>query len=128
MSSVEAGPRIPPARLWWRREKLGWQWISRCAKVCGDCLAAVRSPNSWRPDVVSRIAWHARGFRCAKSSTGLIDIALPLASHQPPSDKAIEIAWPNGIALRVAPGCDCETLREAFGLLSSAMNGEIWSC
>lgn len=49
-------------------------------------------------------------------------------SHQPPAAKAIEIAWPNGIALRIPAGCDSKTLREVFGLLSSAMNGEIVSC
>jgi hypothetical protein len=53
---------------------------------------------------------------------------VPDVSHQPPTAQAIEIAWPNGIALRVAPGCDSKTLREVFALLSSAMNGEIVSC
>ena len=48
--------------------------------------------------------------------------------HQRPIGQAIEIAWPNGIALRVAPGCDSKTLREVFGLLSSAMKSEIGSC
>jgi hypothetical protein len=53
---------------------------------------------------------------------------IPELDHQPPTAKAIEIACPNGIALRVAPGCDSKTLREVFGLVTSAMNGEIVSC
>ena len=53
---------------------------------------------------------------------------IPDVRHQPPIAHAIEIAWPNGIALRVAPGCDSKMLREVFGLLSSAIKGEIVSC
>ena len=53
---------------------------------------------------------------------------IPDVGHQPPTARTIEIAWPNGIALRVAPGCDCQTLREVFGLLSSAIKSEIASC
>ena len=53
---------------------------------------------------------------------------IPDVSHQPPTAQAIEIAWPNGIAVRLAPGCDSTMLREVFGLLTSAMNGEIASC
>jgi len=53
---------------------------------------------------------------------------IPDLSHQPVTAQAIEIAWPNGIAVRVAPGCDSKTLREVFGLVTSAMNGEIVSC
>jgi len=53
---------------------------------------------------------------------------IPDIGHQPPTTQAIEIAWPNGIVLRVAPGCDPKTLREVFGLVMSAMKGEIVSC
>jgi len=53
---------------------------------------------------------------------------IPDVSHQAPAAPAIEIAWPNGIVLRVAPGCDSKTLREVCGLLTSAMKSEIVSC
>ena len=48
--------------------------------------------------------------------------------HQRPTARPIEIAWPNGIVLRVALGCDPQTLREVFRLLSSTMKGEIVPC
>jgi hypothetical protein len=69
---------------------------------------------------------HRRKKAVAKSLVAVR--VIPDVSHQPPTAKVIEIVWPNGVALRVAPGCDSQTLREVFGLLSSAMNGEIASC
>ena len=53
---------------------------------------------------------------------------IPDLGHQPPTAKAIEVAWPHGIVLRIPAGCDSKTLREVFGLLSSAMKSEIGSC
>ena len=69
---------------------------------------------------------HRRKKAVAKS---LIPVqVIPDVGHQPPTAKAIEIAWPNGVALRIPAGCDSKTLREVFVLLLSAMNGEIVSC
>ena len=53
---------------------------------------------------------------------------IPDVEIQPPTAKAIEIAWPNGIVLRIAAGCDSQTLCEVFSLLTSVMNGETVSC
>jgi len=53
---------------------------------------------------------------------------IPDVSHQPPTAHAIEIAWPNGVAVRVATGCDSKTLRDVFNLLTAAINGETPSC
>lgn len=69
---------------------------------------------------------HRRKKAVAKS---LVPVrVIPDVGHQPPTARAIEIAWPNGIALRIPAGCDSKTLREVFDLLSSVMNGEIASC
>ena len=69
---------------------------------------------------------HRRKKAAAKS---LVPVrVIPDVAHQPPTAKAIEIAWPNGTALCIPAGCDSKTLREVFGLLLSAMNGEIASC
>jgi len=53
---------------------------------------------------------------------------IPDVSHRPPTAQAIEIVWPNGVALGVAPGCDTKTLRDVFDLLTSVMSGEMPSC
>jgi hypothetical protein len=69
---------------------------------------------------------HRRKKAVAKS---LVPVrVIPDVSHQLPTAQAIEVSWPNGVALRVTTGCDSKTLREVFGLLSSAINGEIASC
>jgi transposase-like protein len=44
------------------------------------------------------------------------------------SPREIEIAWPGGVVLRVPSGCNLDTLRDVFRLLTSAMNGEVPSC
>jgi len=48
---------------------------------------------------------------------------IPDVGHQPPTAHSIEIAWPNGIVLRIPPDCGSSALREAFRLLTSVMNG-----
>ena len=69
---------------------------------------------------------HRRKKAVAKS---LVPVrVIPDVSHQPPTAKAIEIAWPNGIVLRIQTDCVSKTVREVFGLLTSAMKGEIVSC
>jgi hypothetical protein len=69
---------------------------------------------------------HRRKEAVAKS---LVPVrVIPDVGHQPRTAEPIEIAWPNGVALRIPVGCDLKTLREVFGLVTSAMNGEIVSC
>ena len=69
---------------------------------------------------------HRRKKAVAKS---LVPVrVIPDVGHQPPTAKAIEVDWPNGVALRIPVGCDSQTLREVFGLLSSAVKNEIGSC
>ena len=41
---------------------------------------------------------------------------------------AIEVAWPGGVVLRVPSGCNPDTLRDVFHLLTSALRGEVASC
>jgi hypothetical protein len=76
---------------------------------------ATRSPRKYR-----------RKKAVAKS---LVPVrVIPDVGQQPPTAHSIEIAWPNGMALRVPTGCDLKMLRDVFGLLLSAMKDEIGSC
>ena len=107
----------------------------KIARFCAEAGVSQNSFYVWKKRLQTtaqqgRAAMPPRKHRRKKAAAkSLIPVrVIPDVSHQPPTAKAIEIAWPNGIALRVAPGCDSETLREVFGLLSSAMNGEIVSC
>ena len=106
--------------------------------ISGFCAESGISQNSfyvWKKRLLTttqqgRVAMPRRKHRRKKAvAKSLVPVrVIPDVSHQPATAKAIEIAWPNGIALRVAPGYDSKTLREVFGLLSSALNGEIVSC
>ena len=105
------------------------------ARFCADSGVSQNAFYVWKKRLLpttqqDRAAILRRKHRRKKAVTkSLIPVrVIPNGSHQPPTAQAIEIAWPNGIALRVAPGCDSQTLREVFGLLSSAVNGEIVSC
>src|SRR5436190_109758 len=105
------------------------------ARFCADAGVSQNSFYVWKKRLLTtaqqdRAAMSRRKHRRKKAMTkSLVPVrVIPDVSHQPPTDKAIEITWPNGIALRVAPGCDSQTLREVFGMLSSAMNSEIVSC
>jgi len=105
------------------------------ARFCADAGVSQNAFYVWKKRLLTtaverQTTMPRRKHRRKKTVTkSLIPVrVIPDVSHQPPTAKAIEIAWPNGIALRVAPGCDCQTLREVFGLLSSAMKGEITSC
>jgi transposase len=101
------------------------------ARFCADAGVSQNAFYVWKKRLLATAQQvaamprrkHRRKKAVAKS---LIPVrVIPDVSHQPLTTKAIEIAWPNGIALRVAAGCDSKVLREVFGLLSSAMNGEI---
>ena len=105
------------------------------ARFCEDAGVSQNAFYVWKKRLLTsaqqdRAAMPRRKHRRKKAvAKSLVPVrVIPDVSHQPPTAKTIEIAWPNGIALRVAPGCDPKTLREVFGLLSSAMNGEIVSC
>ena len=105
------------------------------ARFCADAGVSQNAFYVWKKRLLTtaqqvRAAPRRRKNRRNKAvAKSLVPVRLiPGVSHQPPTAQAIEIAWPNGIALRVAPGCDSKTLREVFGLLKSAMKGEIASC
>src|SRR4051794_28296127 len=105
------------------------------ARFCADAGVSQNAFYVWKKRLLTttlqdRTGMPPRKHRRKKAvAKSLVPVRIiPDASHQPPTAKAIEITWPNGIALRVAPGCDSKTLREVFGLLTSAMNGEIVSC
>jgi hypothetical protein len=105
------------------------------ARFCADAGVSQNAFYVWKkrllaaaPDqqVVKPRRKHRRKKAAAKS---LVPVrVIPDVSHRPPTGQAIEIAWPNGLALRVTPGCDFKILREVFGLLLSAMKDEIGPC
>ncbi len=105
------------------------------ARFCADAGVSQNAFYVWKKRLLTTaLQGHAarprRRHRRKKAvAKSLVPVqVIPDGSRQPPTAQAIEIAWPNGVALRVAAGCDPETLREAFGLLTSAMKGEIVSC
>jgi hypothetical protein len=105
------------------------------ARFCADAGVSQNSFYVWKKRLLTitqqdRAAMPRRKHRRKKAvAKSLVPVrVIPDVSHQPPTAKAIEIAWPNGIALRVAPGCDSKTLREVFALLNSAMISEMPSC
>jgi hypothetical protein len=104
------------------------------ARFCADAGVSQNAFYVWKKRLLTTAQQvaamprrkHRRKKAVAKS---LVPVrVIPDVSHPPPTAKAIEIAWPNGIVLRVATAGDSETLREVFGLLASAMNGEMPSC
>jgi hypothetical protein len=107
----------------------------KIARFCSDAGVSQNAFYVWKKRLgttaVERQAMvpgrkHRRNKAVAKS---LVPVqVISDTGHQPPTANTIEIAWPNGIVLRVAPGCDSKTLREVFGLLTSAMNGGVVSC
>ena len=105
------------------------------ARFCADAGVSQNSFYVWKKRLLTtaqqdRTAMPRRKHRRKKGvAKSLVPVrVIPDVMHQPRTAQAIEIAWPNGIALRVAPGCDSKMLREVFGLLSLAINGEIVSC
>ena len=105
------------------------------ARFCADAGVSQNAFYVWKKRLLTaaperQVTRSRRKHRRKKAvARSLVPVrVIPDVGHQPPTAKAIEIAWPNGISMRVAPGCDAKTLREVFGLLSSAMNREIVSC
>jgi hypothetical protein len=105
------------------------------ARFCADAGISQNAFYVWKKRLLAtshkdRAAVPRRKHRRKKAvAKSLVPVRfIPDISHQPPAAMAIEIAWPKGITLRVAPACDSKTLREVFGLLTSAMNGEIVPC
>ena len=102
------------------------------ARFCADAGVSQNAFYVWKKRLLTttqqdRVAKPRRKHRRLKAvAKSLVPVrVIPDVGHLPPTAKAIEIAWPNGTVLRIPAGCDSKTLREVFGLLSSAMNGEI---
>jgi transposase-like protein len=105
------------------------------ARFCADAGISQNAFYVWRKRLLKtpqqdRAAMARRNHRRKKAvAKSLVPVrVIPDVSHQPPTAKAIEIAWPNGLVLRIPSGCDSQTLREVIGLLSSAMDGETTLC
>jgi hypothetical protein len=65
----------------------------------------------------------------ASKSLSLVPVRLIADVDRPSMTTGlIEIAWPDGVVLRVPAICNSDTLRDVFGLLMSARNGAASSC
>jgi len=105
------------------------------ARFCADAGVSQNAFYVWKKRLLTtaqqdRAAMPRRKHQRKKAvAKSIVPVrVIPDVSHQQPTAKAIEIAWPNGIAIRIPTGCDSKTLRGVFGLLTSLMNGEIVSC
>lgn len=105
------------------------------ARFCADAGVSQNSFYVWKKRLPTttqqdRAAMPRRKNRRKKAGAkSLVPVRIiPDVRRQPSTAEAIEIGWPNGLVLRIPTGCDSKTLREVFGLLTSAMNGEIVSC
>jgi len=105
------------------------------ARFCADAGVSQNAFYVWKKRLLTttpqvRAAPPRRKHRRKKAvAKSLVPVRLlPDVGHQPPTAKAMEIAWPNGVALRIPADCDSKTLRDVFGLLVSAMKDEIGSC
>ena len=105
------------------------------ARFCADAGVSQNAFYVWKKRLLTtapeRQATRSRRKHRRKQAEAksLVPVrVIPDVAHQPPTANAMEIAWPNGVALRIPAGCDSKTLREVFGLLSSAMNDETASC
>ena len=105
------------------------------AQFCAEAGVSQNSFYVWKKQLQTtaqqgRAAMPPRKHRPKKAAAkSLVPVrVIPDIGHQPPTTRAIEVAWPNGIALRIPTGFDSKTLREVFVLLTSVMNGEIVSC
>src|SRR6185369_9612526 len=82
------------------------------ARFCADAGVSQNAFYVWKKRLLTtaqqiRAARPRRKHRRKKAvAKSLVPVrVIPNVGHQPPTAQAIEIAWPNGIALRVAPGC-----------------------
>jgi hypothetical protein len=105
------------------------------ARFCVDAGVSQNSFYVWKKRLLTtaqqdRAAMPRRKHRRKKAvAKSLVPVRIiPDVIHQPPTAKSIEIAWPNGMVLRIPAGCDSQTLREVFELLKSPRIGEMPLC
>jgi hypothetical protein len=105
------------------------------ARFCADAGVSQNSFYVWKKRLLAtaqqdRAATPVRKHRRKKAvAKSLVPVRIiPDVGHQTLATQAIEIAWPSGIAVRVAPGCDSQTLREVFGLIASTLDDESGTC
>src|SRR4029079_13242027 len=91
------------------------------ARFCADAGVSQNAFYFWKKRLLTtaqqdRAAMPRRKHRRKKAvAKSLVPVrVIPDVGHQPPAAKTIEVAWPNGVALRIPVGCDSQTLREVF--------------
>jgi transposase-like protein len=117
------------------REMIGRQRMSglNIARFCEQVGVAQNSFYVWKRRL--RAGVRSTGRKPRRKSAALATrslIPVRLVSDPAPSPAstagAIEVAWPGGVVLRVPFGCNPDTLRDVFRLLTSALSGEAASC
>lgn len=133
-------------RQFWR-ELIGRQRTSglNIARFCEQAGVAQNSFYVWKRRLKSdqsirdgaiqqgRSIGSTRSKRPKNTATGarsLVSVRLVAdpVKHPASTAGAIEVAWPGGVVLRVPSGCNPDTLRDVFHLLTSALSGEAVSC
>jgi len=120
-------------RFW--RELIGRQPTSGL-NITQFCKQAGISQNSfyvWKRRLRTGVQSTGRKPRrksAALTTRSLVPVRLVADPVKHPASMAgaIEVAWPSGVVLRVPSGCNPDTLRDVFRLLTSALSGEAASC
>ena len=120
-------------RFW--RELIGRQPASGL-NITQFCKQAGISQNSfyvWKRRLRSVVRPPDRklhGQSAALRTRSLIPVRLVSdpAESSASTAGAIEVAWPGGVVLRVPSGCNPDTLRDVFRMLTSALSREAASC
>ena len=105
------------------------------ARFCADAGVSQNAFYVWKKRLLTTAPEqqatrsHRKHRRKQAEAKSLVPVrVIPDVGHQQPTAHSIEIAWPNGVALRVLTGCDSKMLQDVFGLLLSAMKDEIGQC
>jgi transposase-like protein len=117
------------------RELIGRQRTSglNIARFCEQVGVAQNSFYVWKRRLRACVRSTGRKPRrqsAALMTQSLIPVRLVSDPVQSPASTAgaIEVAWPGGVVLRVPSGCNLDTLRDVFRLLTSALSEEAASC
>lgn len=117
------------------RELIGRQRTSglNIARFCEQVGVAQNSFYVWKRRLRTGVRSPDRKPRrqsAALMTRSLVPVRLVSDPAQSPASTtgAIEIAWPGRVVLRVPSGCNPDTLRDVFRLLTSSQSGEAASC
>lgn len=98
-------------------------WKRRLRTIDSTSERSAQRPSTASPQRTRRRK------KSAVKSRSLVPVRLVTdVDRWPITAGVIEIAWPEGIVLRIPAGCNSDTLRDVFGLLTTTLNGAAPSC